>query len=340
LFVASQIARILFIDQRIRSTGRVTLNEIMEQGSVASVTAKRDIETLKYTISAPIVYDRKLQAYKYSEEFTLLNYAGEQLFLFYVLARGLVQNKNYLPLTAEYARNVISDKIKELLPQDYQQISDNFLYTSSDYERIDFSMLSIIIESLTHYQQCELVYHTKGKTSSKRIINPLKVICYGTKWYLIAYCHKNLGIRTFLFSRIQQLDLIQKHFDPDVWASELTERVEDSYGIARGEAKQTATVRFSEPSSYYVKDQIWHSEQVTNVSTIGGEFVVEFQLPYTKPGELIGKVLKYGATAEIVEPLPLREQWLGEIEKMSSKYLSIRSISNKGLGLSTKNDSI
>ncbi len=320
--MASQIARIFFIDQRIRSSGSVTLKEIMQHSEVASATAKRDIETLKYTINAPIIYERKIRAYTYENEFTLLNYAGEQLFLFYVLARGLVQNKNYLPLTAEYARNVISEKIKEILPQDYQQISDNFLYTSSDYERIDFSVLSIIIESLTNRQQCELVYHTKGKTSSKRVINPLKVICYGTKWYLLAYCHKNQGIRTFLFSRIQQLDLLQKHFDPDAWAAELSERIKDSFGIARGEAIQTATVRFSEPSSYYVKDQIWHPEQTTIVSTIEGEFVVEFQLPYAKPEELIGKVLKYGATAEILEPLTLRGQWLGEIEKMCKKYLS------------------
>ena len=319
--MASQIARIFFIDQRIRSTGCVTLNQIMDHGEVASATAKRDIETLKYTISAPIIYDRKLRAYTYSEEFTLLNYAGEQLFLFYVLARGLVNNKSYLPLTAEYARNVISGKIKELLPEAYQQISENFLYTSSDYESIDFSKLSIILESLMKHQQCELMYETKGKVTSQRVINPLKVVCYGTKWYLMAYCNKNNGIRTFLFSRIQNLQLIKQFFDPDIWAAELTERVEDSFGIARGEAVQTATIRFYNPSSYYVKDQIWHSGQVTNVSTVDDEFVVDFQLPYAKPEELIGKVLKYGATAEIVKPGSLRKLWLREIESMSEKYL-------------------
>jgi len=320
--VASQIARIFFIDQRIRSAGSVTLKEIMAHGEVASATAKRDIETLKYTISAPLLYDRKLRAYKYSEEFTLLNYAGEQLFLFYVLARGLVQNKSYLPLTAEYARNVISEKIKELLPQDYRQISEYFLYTSSDYESIDFSILSTLMESMIQKQQCELEYQTKGKTSSLRSINPLKVICYGTKWYLLAYCHRNMGIRTFLFSRIQHLQLIGKHFDPDKWTIEVAGRVEDSFGIARGEAIQTATIRFYNPSSYYVKDQIWHSEQVTNVSTVDDEFVVDFQLPYAKPEELIGKVLKYGATAEIISPSSLRKQWLEQIELMSNRFLS------------------
>ena len=320
--MASQIARIFFIDQRIRSAGSVTLKEIMAHGEVASATAKRDIETLKYTISAPLLYDRKLRAYKYSEEFTLLNYAGEQLFLFYVLARGLVQNKSYLPLTAEYARNVISEKIKELLPQDYRQISEYFLYTSSDYESIDFSILSTLMESMIQKQQCELEYQTKGKTSSLRSINPLKVICYGTKWYLLAYCHRNMGIRTFLFSRIQHLQLIGKHFDPDKWTIEVAGRVEDSFGIARGEAIQTATIRFYNPSSYYVKDQIWHSEQVTNVSTVDDEFVVDFQLPYAKPEELIGKVLKYGATAEIISPSSLRKQWLEQIELMSNRFLS------------------
>ena len=320
--MASQIARIFFIDQRIRSAGSVTLKEIMEHADVASATAKRDIETLKYTIKAPIIYNRKIRAYTYENEFTLLNYAGEQLFLFYVLARGAVQNKSYLPLSAEYARETISEKIKEILPVEFQEVSEKFQYISSDYEKIDYSLLSTILESMVKRQQCELEYLTKGKSGSLRIINPLKVICYGTKWYLIAFCHKNQGLRTFLFSRIKELTLNTQTFDPQKWDTELTERIEGSFGVARGDAIQIATIKFYDPSSYYVKDQIWHPEQSTNVSTLGDEFVVEFQLPYAKPEELIGKVLKFAATAEIVEPLALREQWLGEIEKMGKKYLS------------------
>jgi len=320
--MASQIARIFFIDQRIRSAGSVTLKEIMQHAEVASATAKRDIETLKYTINAPIIYDRKIRAYTYENEFTLLNYAGEQLFLFYVLARGAVQNKSYLPLSAEYARETISEKIKEILPVEFQEISQNFQYISSDYEKIDYSLLSTILESMLNRQQCRLEYLTKGKSDSIRTINPLKVICYGTKWYLITFCHKNQGLRTFLFSRIQGLTLTTKTFDPQKWEDDLVERIEGSFGVARGDSIQTATIKFYDPSSYYVKDQIWHPEQTTIVSTIEGEFVVEFQLPYAKPEELIGKVLKYGATAEIAEPLSLRDQWLEEIEKMSKKYLS------------------
>jgi predicted DNA-binding transcriptional regulator YafY len=319
--MASQIARIFFIDQRIRSAGSITLKEIMEHADVASATAKRDIETLKYTIKAPIIYNRKIRAYIYENEFTLLNYAGEQLFLFYVLARGAVQNKSYLPLSAEYARETISEKIKEILPVEFQEISQNFQYISSDYEKIDYSLLSAILESMVKRQQCELEYLTKGKSGSLRLINPLKVMCYGTKWYLIAFCHKNQGLRTFLFSRIKELILKTQTFDPQKWDNELTERIESSFGVARGDSIQTATIKFSDPSSYYVKDQIWHSEQVTSVSTIEDEFVVEFQLPYAKPEELIGKVLKYGATAEILKPGSLRALWIREIEMMCEKYL-------------------
>lgn len=320
--MASQIARIFFIDQRIRSAGSVTLKEIMEHADVASATAKRDIETLKYTIKAPIIYNRKIRAYTYENEFTLLNYAGEQLFLFYVLARGAVQNKSYLPLSAEYARETISEKIKEILPVEFQEVSEKFQYISSDYEKIDYSLLSTILESLVKRQQCELEYLTKGMSKSLRFINPLKVICYGTKWYLIAFCHMNQGLRTFLFSRIEKLTLNTQTFDPQKWEVELTERIEGSFGVARGDIVQSATIKFSDPSSYFVKDQIWHPDQTTNVSMINDEFVVEFQLPYAKPEELIGKVLKYGATAEIISPSSLRKQWLDQIELMSNRFLS------------------
>jgi len=125
--VASQLSRIFFIDSKIRRTGKVTLREIMEQGNVSAITAKRDIEFLRYTLDAPIVYDKKLKAYVYETEFQLLNFAGEQLFLFYVMSRGALSNMNYLPLTNEYARKIIAEKIKEILPNDYKNLPTNSL---------------------------------------------------------------------------------------------------------------------------------------------------------------------------------------------------------------------
>jgi len=312
----SLMSRIFFIDSRIRTRGKVTLKEVMERGEVGTATAKRDIEFLRYTLDAPIVYNRKLRAYVYEKEFTLLNFAGEQLFLFYVMAKGALNNPGYFPLTAEYARKIISDKITEILPTDYKEIADKFYYYFSDYEKMDLENLRKIIEALRENKVCAIEYLSKGKTKSKREIEPLKAVCYGAKWYLLAYCRKRKALRIFSFSRIEKIKVLEEEFNPNAH-SDVDKYLKEGFGIAKGDELKTAVIKFYEPASYYVRNQIWHEEQVFEFATRDGENILFAEIPYAKPEELIGKVLKYGASAEIVKPAPLRKMWIKEIEKMA-----------------------
>lgn len=318
--MASQISRIFFIDNKIRTFGKVTLKDIAEQGDVSEITAKRDIEAMRDRMNAPIIYSRKLRAYTYNQEFQLLDFAGEHLFLFYVLARGLAKNHNYLPLTAEYSRKIITDKIKKILPEEYAEISDNFLYVNSDYERVDFLLLKTILESMSLRKKLLLYYFTKAKDLSKRKIEPIKVICYGTKWYLAAYCYNRKAIRIFSLSRIDRLELLEDNFEQNDLTKEVDKLINESFGIAKADKLKTAVIKFYEPGSYFVKNQIWHKDQQIKEYEENGSKILELSLPYGMPEELIGKVLKYGATAEIISPKELREQWIGEIEGMWKKF--------------------
>jgi len=319
--MASQISRIFFIDHRIRTFGKVTIKDIVFQGDVSKITAKRDIEAMRDRMNAPIFYDRKIKAYTYNQEFRLLDFAGEQLFLFYILARGLAKNQYYLPLTVEYSRDIINERIKKILPQEYADISDNFLYINSDYEIVDFGILKTICESMINKKKSLLYYHTKSISLTKRSIEPIKVICYGTKWYLAAYCHNRKGIRLFSFSRIDRLELLDENFEQNNLSDDVDKLLNESFGIAKGNKINFAKIKFYEPSSYYVKNQIWHNSQINKEYEENGKKILEIKLPYGMPEELIGKALKYGATAEIVEPDSLRELWLEEIREMKEKFL-------------------
>ncbi|MBZ0181566.1 MAG: WYL domain-containing protein [Melioribacteraceae bacterium] len=289
------------------------------------ITAKRDIEAMRDRMNAPIIYNHKIKGYTYTQEFKLLDFAGEQLFLFYVLARGLAKNQNYLPLTAEYSRNIINDRIKQILPEEYAEISDNFLYVNSDYEKVDFSLLKRILESMSTRKKLLLYYLTKSQSLSKRSIEPIKMICYGTKWYLAAYCYNRKGIRLFSLSRIDRLEPLNESFEQKDLSKDVDKLINESFGIAKADKVKIAIIKFYEPSSYYVKNQIWHKDQQIKEYEEGGNKILELTLPYGMPEELIGKVLKYGATAEIISPKELREQWIWEIKNMISKFLKVLS---------------
>lgn len=323
--MASQIARIFLIDQRIRAKGKVTIAEIAEQSDVSVITVKRDIEAMRDRLNAPIIYDRKLRAYHYSQEFKLLNFAGEQLFLFYVLARGIAKNSNYLPLTAEYSRTLIIDKINEILPDDFSSISDNFLYFFSDYEKLDTTFINIIISSLINRKKLTLYYYTKSKILTKRVIEAGKVICYGAKWYLAAYCYSRKSIRIFSISRIDKIELTTSNCEQEELSIKIDRMIETSFGIAKSDKLNLAKIKFSEPASYYIKNQIWHPQQMLNEYEINGQKFIELTLPYGMPEELIGRVLKYGSSAEILSPKQLRGAWLNEIKMLLEKYFPLEA---------------
>ncbi len=324
----SLMSRIFFIDTQLRTRGKITLKDIMRHGEVGSATAKRDIEFLRHTLDAPLVYDRKLRAYVYEKEFTLLNFAGEQLFLFYVMAKGALNNPKYFPLTAEYARKIISEKIAEILPSDYKKIADKFYYYFSDYEKLDLEVLRKVIEAMRENKVCAIEYLSKGKTKSKREIEPLKAVCYGAKWYLLAYCRKRKALRIFSFSRIEKIKVLEVEFNPNAH-SDVDKYLKEGFGIAKGDELKTAVIKFYEPASYYVKNQIWHEEQVIEFATKDGENILFAEIPYAKPEELIGKVLKYGASAEILKPASLRKMWIKEIEKMAELIAKANDKSEK-----------
>ena len=78
-----------------------------------------------------------------------------------------------------------------------------------------------------------------------------------------------------------------------------------SYGIFSGQPKAWATIRFSSHAARWVADEHWHSQQQ-------GEWLpdgrYELSVPYSNSRELLMDVLKYGPDAEVVAPVPLREE--------------------------------
>ena len=72
-----------------------------------------------------------------------------------------------------------------------------------------------------------------------------------------------------------------------------------------GTPKGTATIVFSAKAARWVADEHWHSKQEGRFLPDGR---YQLKLPYSNAKELLMDVLRYGADAEITEPVALREQ--------------------------------
>ena len=137
-----------------------------------------------------------------------------------------------------------------------------------------------------------------------RTVSPQRLTHYRDNWYLDAFDHEREALRSFSVDRIQHAR-VQHEAAVDLPDDELDLHLASSYGIFSGAPKGTATIVFSPKAARWVADEHWHSKQEGRFLPDGR---YQLKLPYSNAKELLMDVLRYGADAEITEPVSLREQ--------------------------------
>ena len=136
-----------------------------------------------------------------------------------------------------------------------------------------------------------------------RTVSPQRLTHYRDNWYLDAFDHEREALRSFSIDRISHVHVLEQSAH-DISEQELTEQLADSYGIFSGRARHMATIVFSAEAARWVAEEHWHSRQEGRFLSDGR---YELKVPYGNPRELLMDVLRYGADAQIIEPVSLRE---------------------------------
>ncbi len=164
-----------------------------------------------------------------------------------------------------------------------------------------------------------LTFHYRARTTgddSRRDVSPQRLTHYRDNWYLDAWDHGRDGLRSFAVDRISHAHA-QNERARDMDNAELDEVLASSYGIFAGKPRAWATVRFSAHAARWVADEHWHSEQQGSWLADGR---YELRLPYSNSSELLRDVLKYGADAEVVAPIELREKMKIQLQLAQGMY--------------------
>lgn len=170
---------------------------------------------------------------------------------------------------------------------------------------LDQQVFRIAAGSVLERRQLRFRYRARTTNAdSKRTVSPQRLTHYRDNWYLDVYDHDREALRSFAVDRIVEPHALDQPA-LDVTDADLDEMLSSSYGIFAGKPKAWATIRFSEHAARWVADEHWHSQQK-------GEWLpdgrYELQVPYSNSRELLMDVLKYGPDAEVVAPVPLREE--------------------------------
>jgi predicted DNA-binding transcriptional regulator YafY len=269
-----------------------------------------------------IYYNRKLKAYKIREDCHLKPpnlTLSEALAL--IASSNSILNNSELPYYEEVNSSLA--KITATLPSKVQAVLEPLK------SRIHFSL-----NSLVDYSECREIYtlldnaihketnvwikyysHKSNKTS-ERIVSPYILDFKKGFLYLIAYCHNKNETRMFRVDRIKEIKITRDKFKyPDDFS--LKKYMGNSWGTMRGEKDVQVKVKFSGDIARWIKENNYHPTQEVE-ELEGGSIIMSF----TTSGlsEVKGWILKYGASAEVLEPESLREEIKDEIKGMMEVY--------------------
>ena len=310
--VLDRYERILTLHRTLKSARLpVPLKRLQDDLGCSRATVYRDIAFLRDALGAPIESgEGEEAAVRYAvdeaERFELpgLWLTSDELAALLALNELLVRSDPGVlagalaPFRARIER-LLSDQRGRALPVERIRV------LASGSRRLDQGVFRTVAGAVLTRHRLKFRYRARSTDEqTERTVSPQRLAHYRDNWYLDAWDHRRDALRSFALDRIiapQALD--EPAIDRE--AGELDAHLASSYGIFSGAPKAWATIRFSPHAARWVADEHWHSQQ-QGQRLADGRY--ELKVPYSSSRELLMDVLKYGPDAEVVAPVPLREE--------------------------------
>ncbi len=323
----SQLDRIYRIDQLLTDRRSATFDYLMGQLEVSRATLKRDLAYLRDRLHAPIIYDRELQAYRFSAE---ERQAGAQYELpgLWFTAEEIHALLTMQHLLANLGPGgLLRGQIEPLIARlngllgsadsTADEIRRRILIAGMGKREYKLEHFERIGSALLRRKRVVIDYFSRGRNErATRTVSPQRLVHYRENWYLDAWCHLRNELRNF------SVDAILRVESTNEVAREVTNRTLSAvlgpgYGIFSGQGLEWAQLRFTAERARWVAAEQWHPRQRGRYEA-DGSYLLE--VPYSDPRELTMDILRFGADVEVLAPQSLRERVVGEIGKLARRY--------------------
>jgi predicted DNA-binding transcriptional regulator YafY len=301
--------RIYYFHQEVSGGRYPGAGQIAGRFEVSISTAHRDIAYLRDRLNAPLVYDRRKKGYFYEKKgFSLpLEKSPAALFLFALVNRlakesGLIDDPEIYRLQKE---------LGTLYCADAQKLADKIHYERVEVEHVAPEVIRSVL--MAFHGDCRLVfdYSKIGEQSCARKVDPLRLVIYQGRWYLLGYCHVRKAMRMFHLARAKNLAVCPEACTAE--DAEADQYLKGSFGIFKGEPVYNVQVLFVGQAADIVRNQVWHRDQVMEDTGDG----LVLSVPVADFTEIKMKILQYGWRARVLGPPELQNDMASEVRRMA-----------------------
>lgn len=303
--------RILAIHRNLKAARYpVPLRRLMDETHASRATVYRDIAFLRDALGAPVESAAESSFFydpAEGERFELpgLWLNSEELHALLAAHRLLDRTG---PGVLASALAPLKGRIDSLLAQQTggkRWPVERVRVIAAGVRRLDEQSFRVVASAVLERRRLAFDYRARStNAATHREVSPQRLTHYRDNWYLDAWDHGRDALRSFSVDRIAGARVLEAAAQ-DVPDADLDRELASSYGIFSGTPRAWATIVFSARAARWVADERWHSKQQGRFLPDGR---YELKLPYGHARELLMDVLRYGADAEVVEPLALREQ--------------------------------
>ena len=158
-------------------------------------------------------------------------------------------------------------------------------------------------------RKAKVRYFTEHRSRvSERVICPYRMICSDGLWYVVGYCEKAEGYRTFRADHVRSVELLGEHFEIPADFNLENHFTQGVY--VETEEDERIVVRYCPPAAQMVME-----EEGRGRPDKSGALVLSYRT--SSPRWLLQRVLSYGEAAEILQPKHMRESLVEKLKAMA-----------------------
>ncbi|HHO47421.1 MAG TPA: WYL domain-containing transcriptional regulator [Desulfobacteraceae bacterium] len=310
----SLLERIYYFHSRIRDNRYPNSGDLIREFEVSTATAHRDISYLRDRLLAPLTFSKRKNGYYYTDADFRLPFEDTPGLILLLGLLEKIAGEAGLDGLPEMRR--LRKKLSSIVSPGRQAVDDLIHCEWIETETVSPVVFGDVLNGLLSRTALNITYRSPAGDISERDIDPLKLVHYQGRWYILSWCFLRCSRRMFHLGRItrsRRTDRPVSHtLSPD------DDWLEGAFGIFKGDTKSCypARILLTGTAAEIVRRQHWHPGQTAEESPEG----LVLSLPVADDRELIMKVLQFGSQARILEPDFLRGKVRDEIAKMAVLY--------------------
>ncbi len=314
------LERMMRIHASVLAGSYPNANRLSEEIEVNPKTIRRDIEFMRERLDLPIAYDSSRFGYHYTSQvtsFPTLQISEGELFALLVAEKALHQYRGTpfeKPLLGALRKleRTLPDTVSLNLADWEQTIS----FRTSAVPVQDLPLIDQLSRAATAREELRIQYRKPNRQPEERVVHPYHVANVNGDWYLFAFDRMRNAIRTFVPSRIIQIEPTGQTF-PRPAKFDLDRLLSDSFGIHSSQGEFAVVVQFTAEVADYIREKRWHPSQALRPLPGGG---VELSFRLGSLVEVRRWILGWGAAARVIGPEPLVREMKEIATTLSGQY--------------------